>query len=474
MKLHRIFSAALMAAAITATAWAKAPNYIFFFIGDGMGIAQVTNAQLYNARVLGNSTPLLSTTFPVASMATTHSASSDVTDSAAAGTALSTGHKTVNGMLGVTPDSVAVTSVAKKLFDAGYGVGIVTSVAIDDATPGAFYAHVPSRSQYYDIGRQLAECGYQFAAGASLRGAFDKQGNPTDLMKYFDEANVSVSYGLDSIDTTAQRLLVLSPFHKEKQNEIGFTIDSIAGALTLPALTRAGLDQLKRTSPDRFFMMVEGGNIDHAGHGNDGGTILREVINFNQALQEAYDFYLAHPDETLIVVTADHETGGMSVGCRETGYSVRLENAAGQKISKEEFSNLCRAMLRSRRIYTWDDMQEILRDELGFGVNLKLTPEETERLHTMFDEVFEKRASGLDQKTLYATFDGFTNEVFNILNAKSGMGWTTGGHSGMPVPVYAVGVDSQLFSPLNDNTDIPAKILSIAGIENKTDTPSRT
>lgn len=465
MKLHRIFSAALMAAAITATAWAKAPNYIFFFIGDGMGIAQVTNAQLYNARVLGNSTPLLSTTFPVASMATTHSASSDVTDSAAAGTALSTGHKTVNGMLGVTPDSVAVTSVAKKLFDAGYGVGIVTSVAIDDATPGAFYAHVPSRSQYYDIGRQLAECGYQFAAGASLRGAFDKQGNPTDLMKFFDEANVSVSYGLDSIDTTAQRLLVLSPFHKEKQNEIGFTIDSIAGALTLPALTRAGLDQLKRTSPDRFFMMVEGGNIDHAGHGNDGGTILREVINFNQALQEAYDFYLAHPDETLIVVTADHETGGMSVGCRETGYSVRLENAAGQKISKEEFSNLCRAMLRSRRIYTWDDMQEILRDELGFGVNLKLTPEETERLHTMFDEVFEKRASGLDQKTLYATFDGFTNEVFNILNAKSGMGWTTGGHSGMPVPVYAVGVDSQLFSPLNDNTDIPAKILSIAGIE---------
>lgn len=465
MKLHRIFSAALMAAAITATAWAKAPNYIFFFIGDGMGIAQVTNAQLYNARVLGNSTPLLSTSFPVASMATTHSASSDVTDSAAAGTALSTGHKTVNGMLGVTPDSVAVTSVAKKLFDAGYGVGLVTSVAIDDATPGAFYAHVPSRSQYYDIGRQLAECGYQFAAGASLRGAFDKQGNPTDLMKYFDEANVSVSYGLDSIDTTAQRLLVLSPFHKEKQNEIGFTIDSIAGALTLPALTRAGLDQLKRTSPDRFFMMVEGGNIDHAGHGNDGGTILREVINFNQALQEAYDFYLAHPDETLIVVTADHETGGMSVGCRETGYSVRLENAAGQKISKEEFSNLCRAMLRSRRIYTWDDMQEILRDELGFGVNLKLTPEETERLHTMFDEVFEKRASGLDQKTLYATFDGFTNEVFNILNAKSGMGWTTGGHSGMPVPVYAVGVDSQLFSPLNDNTDIPAKILSIAGLE---------
>lgn len=464
MKLH-ILSAAVMAAAITASAWAKAPNYIFYFIGDGMGLAQVTNSQLYNARVLGNTTPLLSTTFPVASTATTHSASSDVTDSAAAGTALATGHKTRNGMLGVTPDSVAVTSIAKKLFDAGYGVGIITTVAMDDATPGAFYAHVPNRNQHYDIGRQLAESGYQFAAGASLRGAFDKDGKPTGLMDYFAKENVSVSYSLDSIDTTAERILVLSPFHRENQNEIGFAIDSVAGALTLPALTRAGLDQLKRTSPDRFFMMVEGGSIDHAGHGNDGGTILREVINFNQALQEAYDFYLAHPDETLIVVTADHETGGMSVGCKETGYSVRLGNAAGQKISKDEFTKLCRAMLRSRRIYTWEDMQELLREKLGFGVTIKPDDHEMEELHSMFEQVFEKRAAGLDQQTLYTTFDGFTNAVFNLLNAKSGMGWTSGGHTGSPVPVYAIGVDAQRFSSPNDNTDLPKKILSIAGIE---------
>lgn len=462
MKTRKLLLAAAML--LPALGWAEAPNYIFYFIGDGMGIAQVTNSQLYNARVLGSDTPLLMTTFPVASMATTHSASSDVTDSAAAGTALSAGVKTKNGMLGMDPDTTAVTSIAKVLQAKGYGVGLVTSVAIDDATPGAFYANVDNRNRYYDVGRQLAQSGYQFAAGASLRGAWDKQGNDTDLMNYFEEANVSVHYGLDGLDTTADRLLVLSPTHKEKQNEIGYTIDSIAGALTLPALTQAGLDQLMRVSPDRFFMMVEGGNIDHAGHGNDGGTILREVINFNDALKIAYDFYLRHPDETLIVVTADHETGGMSVGCKTTGYSVQLDKLAGQKVSKEEFGNICRSILNSRRIYTWEDMEELMREKLGIGVNVHLSEAEMQSLHRMFDEVFEKRASGLDQSTLYATFDGFTNEVFNLLNAKAGVGWTTPNHSGMPVPVYAVGVEASKFSALNDNTDLPRKILEIVGV----------
>lgn len=328
-KASSLAIAAIAASAISAAA-ANA-KYIFYFIGDGMGIPEVTNAQLFNRNVLRNDTPLLMTTFPVVSMITTHSASSDVTDSAAAGTALAAGHKTINGMLGMTPDSVAVTSIAKTLFDNGYGIGLVTSVAIDDATPGAFYTHVPNRNQFYETGRMLAESGYQFFAGASLRGTKDQHGNDNGLVDYIRQNNVSVHYGLDSIDTTADRLLILSPFHETNNNCIGLTVDSIAGALTLPELTRTGLKHLQRVSPDRFFMMVEGGNIDHAGHGNDGGTSMREIINFNDAIRVAYDFYLQHPDETLIVITADHETGGMSVGCQETGYSVQLQNAAMQK-----------------------------------------------------------------------------------------------------------------------------------------------
>ena len=460
-KASSLAIAAIAASAISAAA-ANA-KYIFYFIGDGMGIPEVTNAQLFNRNVLRNDTPLLMTTFPVVSMITTHSASSDVTDSAAAGTALAAGHKTINGMLGMTPDSVAVTSIAKTLFDNGYGIGLVTSVAIDDATPGAFYTHVPNRNQFYETGRMLAESGYQFFAGASLRGTKDQHGNDNGLVDYIRQNNVSVHYGLDSIDTTADRLLILSPFHETNNHCIGLTVDSIAGALTLPELTRTGLKHLQRVSPDRFFMMVEGGNIDHAGHGNDGGTSMREIINFNDAIRVAYDFYLQHPDETLIVITADHETGGMSVGCQETGYSVQLQNAAMQKVSKEAFNNYCHGIYKSRMAFTWDDMEQYLAENLGLGTAFRPSPGEMEEIKQLFNNVFEKRNAGADRKTLYASFNIFADKVFNLLNSKSGIGWTTGSHTGSPVPVYAIGVDARLFSPMHDNTDLPKIILRIAG-----------
>lgn len=464
MKLRKLMMGLIMMA-FPVIAWGDAPKYIFYFIGDGMGVAQITNSQLYNSRVRGCDMPLVFTTFPVSSLATTHSASTDVTDSAAAGTALSTGVKTKNGMLGMAPDTTAVTSMAKILQAHGYGIGLITTVAIDDATPGAFYANVENRKQYYDIGRQLAASGYQFAAGASLRGAWDKEGKSTDLMKYFEEENVSVHYGLDDMDTTAERLLILSPFHKEQQNEIGYAIDAKEGVLTLPALTRAGIEQLQRVSPDRFFMMVEGGSIDHAGHANDGATAIHEVLAFNEALKIAYDFYLQHADETLILVTADHETGGMSVGNNTTGYSVQLDKLAGQKVSKDEFSAICRNILDSNVPFSWEDVKALMSEKLGIGENVELSDEEMAQLQHIFNEVFEKREGGLDQKTLYSTFDGFTNTVFGMINNKSGIGWTTGHHTGMPVPVYAIGVDAGRFSRLNDNTELPKKILSIAGFE---------
>lgn len=446
------------------SAWADTPRYIFYFIGDGMGINEVINAQLYKKRVLKQEKPLLMTTFPVASMATSHSANSDVTDSAAAGTALATGHKTKNGMLGMDADTVAVTSIAKRLFDDGFGVGIVTSVAIDDATPGAFYTHVPNRSQFHEIGITLAESGYQFAAGASLRGTKDAQGKDNGLLDHFARNNVNVSYGLDNLDPKAEKVLVLSPFHEKNNNDIGYTVDSIPGALTLPALTKACLDHLMRVTPDRFFMMVEGGNIDHAGHGNDGGTSVREVINFDESLQIAYDFYLRHPDETLIVVTADHETGGMSVGCAATGYSVQPWNAAGQKVSKEKFNDYCREMFETNPSYSWEDMKQYLRDNLGFWKNVNLNPDEEERLQKKFNNVFEKR-NNEEQKTLYASYNGFVVLTYDILNYKSGFGWTTGAHTGSPVPVYAIGADAMLFTPLQDNTELPRKIMKAVGKE---------
>lgn len=464
MKFRRFITAlTFVATVIVASASDKAPRYIFYFIGDGMGLGQVMSAQTYVRMVQNDQRPLVMTQFPVASLAYTFSASSPVTDSAAAGTALATGNKTKNGMLGMNADSVAVTSMAEVLKNNGFGIGLVTSVAPDDATPGAFYAHVPNRGMYYEIEKQAAESGYEFIAGAGLRGLRDSKGNPTDIKDVFHKNGVQIVYGTDKMkDVDSRRVLLLSP-DTLSPNNIGYTIDSIEGAMTLPKYTQACLDHLMKVSPDKFFMMVEGGNIDHAGHANDGGAIVKEVINFDESLEIAYKFYLDHPDETLIVVTADHETGGMSVGCSYTGYNAYLKYVDYQKVSKEEFSSFCKALLRSRRIFTWNDMKEYLSENLGLWSYLPVKESQEAILKEKFDSTFELRNSA-DTETLYANFNAFAVAVFRVFNDIAGLGFTTGNHSGNPVPVYAVGAGAERFAPGQDNTEIPKKILGTLGL----------
>ncbi|MDE6207695.1 MAG: alkaline phosphatase [Muribaculaceae bacterium] len=452
---HLLAGAALMAAC---TAVAQQPRYIFYYIGDGMGMGPVTAAQTYNRTILGSDKPLTMMQFPVAGISLTYSANADITDSAAAGTALSTGNKTKNGMLGMNPDSVSVTSIASRLHDMGYGVGVTTSVAADDATPGAFYAHVPYRKMYYDIDRQLIQSGYEFVAGAGL-GGMVVDGDTTDIASRLADAKVQLVRGPEQIASiNSERVVLLNPEGTPAYN-IGYTIDSIAGVLTLPQIAETCLAHLERTSPDRFFMMVEGGNIDHALHGNDGGAAIKEVLNFDQALAVAYNFYLAHPDETLIIVTADHDTGGM-VHVHPRGAMGGLRNIDFQRVSKEEFSAFCKGILRSRRMYTWEDMKEYLEENLGFYTHIKVTDQQTEDLKALFDRTFEQRNSA-DQQTLYASFNEFAVEVFRIFNDATGLAFTSTGHSGNPVPVFAVGVGADEFRSLNNNTDIPAAIMRL-------------
>ncbi len=437
-----------------------APKYIFYFIGDGMGFNHVLNSQLYLTDVIGAPDTLTMYKMPVMSALRTHSFSSRVTDSAAAGTALATGHKTRNGMLGMGPDTVAVTSIAEVLFKRGWGVGLVTTDGVDDATPGAFYTHVKNRGERMQIGKDLADSGFQFVAGAGLAKARDKKGKKTELLDYFAKRGVKVTYGSQGLYEEADRMLVLSSDTVNTWS-IGYTIDSIPDTMKLKDMIEAGIRQLTRVSPDRFFLMVEGGGIDHAAHSNDGGTIVREVLDFDQSLRLAYDFYLKHPEETLIVVTADHETGGMSAGTNATGYSVRTSRIAAQKISKEAFSDHIKSFVGDSREYTWKDMEDFMKEKLGWGTAFKPSEKQTAELENMFDQMMSGRELA-DQKTLYATFDGFTARVFEIVNQNTGFGFTSHSHTGATVPVFAAGVGAEKFSPLSDNTDIPRRILSIA------------
>lgn len=461
MKRIGLLAVAMLCAWIGANA--AVPKYVFYFIGDGMGLGHVMAAQTYNRVALGNEEPLLMMRFPVSSWAMTYSATGSITDSAAAGTALATGHKTLNGMVGVTPDTVAVESVAAQLHDAGYGVGILTTVAPDDATPSAFYAHQPSRKMKYEIGLDYAASGYEFLAGSRLYGD-KKDGVETDLYKVFADSNITVVHGTDGLaGVTGDRVVLLNK-EEFRSSNVGYTIDSVAGTLTLPEMTRAALAHLQKVSPDGFFMMSEAGNIDYAGHSNDGAAVIKEIINFNEAIAVAYDFYLAHPDETLIVVTADHDTGGLAMGFPASGYSGWIKNIDCQRISKDGFADLCKAMMSTRSIFTWDDMKELLSDKLGFWSKIKIPEDAEEMLQEKFDITFNRRA-GKDQKTLYKDFNEFTVAVFRTMDNATGIDWTTTGHSGNPVPVFAVGVGADEFKAVNNNIDIPAKIRKIAGVK---------
>lgn len=466
MKIKHIIAAFTLGAASLATLAADAPKYVFYFIGDGMGLAPVAATEQYRRLFLKEDSLLLMNRFPVTSYAYTYSANRPITDSAAAGTALSTGSKTNNGMIAMNADTVSVISIADQFKDKGYGVGVVTNVAPDDATPSVFYAHVPKRSESYNINRQFPDGKVDFLAGAALRGAVDKEGKKTDIYDYYKSRNVAIAHGLDELKKVnykkADKVVLLDkdPF---QSGNIGYTIDSVPGRLTLVEITNAAVDYLNQTSPDKFFLMVEGGAIDHALHGNDAKTAITDIIHFNDALQIAYDFMMKHPDETLIVVTADHDTGGLSVG-RKSGYNVYFDYLGAQKVSKEMFSYYCEQLLKSEKEPSWEDMEKYLKDNLGFWTIVPLKEKDTKKLHKNFHKVFIDR-KGKSEKTLYNDFNNFAAEVWELLSEKAAIGFTTRSHTGNPVPVYAVGVGQEEFRNLNNNIDIPVKIRKIANLE---------
>ena len=234
----------------------------------------------------------------------------------------------------------------------------------------------------------------------------------------------------------------------------------MASRLDLPLIASTCLAHLEKYSPDRFFMMVEGGNIDHALHANDGGAAIKEVINFDEALRVAYDFYLKHPDETLILVTADHDTGGMALGNDYIKYASNLGIFDHQRKSKEAFSEECKAMLRSRRVYTWDDMRQKLSEDFGLFTAIPVSEKQEQALKDKFTATFELRNTE-DQKTLYANFDAFSVAVLRLINDAAGIGFTATSHTGNPVPLFAIGVGADLFKGLNNNSEIAPTMLRL-------------
>ncbi len=446
-------------------------RYIFYFIGDGMGMGHVNATETYLRDVRKSDQSLLMMTFPVASQVRTYSANNKVTDSAAAGTALSTGNKTNNGMVGMNPEGDEVFSISKDFLKAGYEIGVATTVAGDDATPAAFYAHSADRGSNDIIAPMAAESGFRFLGAGKFRGMTGKDGNPTTWEDDMRSAGYTIIKGYkeyEKITNYDNKILLLSS--NPQGDQVGYTIDSIPGALTAAQITRACLNSMEAgmKNPDSkgFFMMMEGGNIDWAAHANDGGAVIKEVLNFQQAIDIAYQFYLQHPEETLIVVTADHDTGGMAMGREDNRNDIQLGLFDFQKISKDRFSDYCKAEYKHGSKAGWNEMESFLKDNFGFWSHVPLTEDETADLKKAFDKTFVTREAK-DQKTWYQDFNHFTVKVYDILNRHAGIGWTTSSHTGNFVPLYAIGAGSELFKRNLNNTEVPSMILKAAGLKDR-------
>ncbi len=325
---------------LVASAQQKA-KYVFYFIGDGMGFNHVslTEYWLGYTQDVFDSRPLSFSAFPVLGWAVTHSESNLITDSAAAGTALSTGSKTKNGMLATGPDSTALESISYKIHDAGYKVGISSTVGINHATPAAFYGHNVNRGNYYEIASEIPASEFEFFAGG---GAIESTGDDEDRVSVYEaigKGGYVIAEGMDDFASKkdgAEKMMLLQKDGRLR-TELPYAIDMKEDDMTQADLVRASIDFLYEEDGEGFFVMSEGGRIDWASHGNDTKAVILETLSLSDAVAEAVRFYNEHPDETLIVVTADHETGGLTLSW-EKGYNLYLDKLEEIRCSKDKVS----------------------------------------------------------------------------------------------------------------------------------------
>lgn len=294
------------------------PRAIILLIGDGMGEAQRTAARW---QAVGQSGQLAMDTMPVSGWSHTGSADNPITDSAAAGTALATGFKTNNGMISIDPYSNTLTTILEQAQDRGMAVGLVTTVQMAHATPAVFASHVLSRNEMTEIASQMIDQQVDVLLGGgedeflpnTEAGCYPQPGERTDGRDLISE---TVTAGYSYVCTpSAFAAVPITTTHL-----LGLFADegmTRPFSPTLAQMTQKSIDILSQ-DPEGFFLMVEGGQIDWACHANDAANAITDTVDFDAAVAVAQAYAATNPN-TLVIVTGDHETGGMSVSLSSTG-----------------------------------------------------------------------------------------------------------------------------------------------------------
>lgn len=379
---------------------------VIFLIPDGYSAAYATNYRWYKGKESLMDSMLVG-------MHRTYSANTEVTDSAAAGTAMATGVKTNNGMISTAPDGTKLKTILQAAEEEGKASGLVATSTITHATPAVFASHVATRADEASIAPQLIENGVDVLLGGGK--------------KYFEDAFLQEAArdGYQYVSTRGE----LSQLNEKKVNKlIGlFAEYGMAPELdreetnqpSLAEMTEIAIDVLKKDK-DGFFLMVEGSQIDWAGHDQDAAWAMKDTEAFEEALKVAVDF--AKKDKnTLVVVASDHETGGMSVGGYDQ-YDAKLE------------------VLRNVTA-TGDYMESKLNSDRS---NIK----EVVKTYTSLDLTDAEINKIKNAKTPSIAIN-------QVVSERALVGWTSLAHTGTDIPVYAYGPGSDLFRGLLENTDLP-------------------
>lgn len=276
---------------------AKKPKNVILMIGDGMGVAEVF------AGITANGGHLFLDNFKHIGFSKTQSADKYITDSAAGGTALATGQRTYNGAIGVNTDTVAIKSILEMAEEKSMATGLVSTSAITHATPASFIAHQGSRGSYEDIAADFMKTDIDVFIGGGYKH-FSKRADKRDLTKELEAKSYQVLRNMDEIaKVTSGKLAGLTA---DEHNEV-----YPKRKMDLPLSTATAINILDNNKKG-FFIMVEGSQIDWGGHANNTIYVVNEMLDFDRAVGKALDF-ASKDGETLIIVTADHETGGMAL-----------------------------------------------------------------------------------------------------------------------------------------------------------------
>ncbi|MDD4565042.1 MAG: alkaline phosphatase [Eubacteriales bacterium] len=489
--------AAQSAGASNSAMTAKVPKYIFMFIGDGMAAVQVNSAQIYGGTNKHNQMALDEMNFQefeAVGYQTTQDATSFAPDSASTATSLSSGFKTWSGTIGLRPVGVksgnkpenvdsakTPKTIAERLKDEkGMKIGIITTVTINHATPAAYYAHVASRNDYYDIALQMADTDFDYFGGGTINQPTGKNKDQKDAYEIMKEKGYTIVRTKEEIlalDKKSEKVYAVTPVVQDS-GAMPYAIDNKEGDLTLADFVKKGIDVLDNKKG--FFMMAESGKIDWAGHANDAKANIEDLLDFEEAIQVAIDFAKKHPDDTLIIVTGDHETGGMTIGQATTNYDTAFHILESQKMSYVAFDELINNMKKANPAMTFADVMPVITENFGLVNNttgdisrsgepsymtLELSDREAAKLETAFAETMsDKPTNNEETDLLYGGYNPLSITLTHILNNKAGIGWTSYWHTGVPVPVYATGVNAHLFNGAYENTEVYHKLAKITNL----------